>query len=51
MGKIISVSKMTVRYQITIPPEVRQIIKINDGESVVFVEDNGKIILRNSKLD
>lgn len=43
MGKALGSSKLTVRYQITVPEEVRKILKIKDGGTIVFVLNNDKI--------
>ena len=45
MAKILGASKVTVRYQVTIPGEVRKLMKIKEGQTLVFAEDRGKIIL------
>lgn len=46
MAKILGASKVTVRYQVTIPEEVRKLMKIKEGQTLVFAEDNGKIVLK-----
>jgi len=43
-------AKVTVRGQITIPIEIRKKLKIKDGDKVVFIEENGKIIMENSAM-
>ncbi|ABI69272.1 AbrB/MazE/SpoVT family DNA-binding domain-containing protein [Syntrophomonas wolfei] len=43
-------AKVTVRGQITIPIEIRKKLKIKDGDKVVFVEENGKIIMENAAM-
>lgn len=45
MAKILGASKVTVRYQVTIPEEVRKLLKIKEGQTLVFAEENGKIYL------
>ena len=45
MGKILGASKVTVRYQVTIPEDVRKHMKVEVGQTLVFTEDNGKIVL------
>ncbi len=45
MTKILGSSKVTVRYQVTIPEEVREQLKIQAGQTIGFVEENGKICL------
>jgi AbrB family looped-hinge helix DNA binding protein len=46
MAKILGASKVTVRYQISIPEEVRKMLKIKEGQTVVFIEENDKVVLR-----
>lgn len=43
-------AKVTVRGQITIPIEIRKKLSIKDGDKVVFLEENGKIIMENSAM-
>jgi len=43
MVKILGASKVTVRYQVTIPEEVRKRLKIKEGQTLVFAEEDGKI--------
>ncbi len=45
MSKILGASKVTVRYQVTIPEGVRKIMKIKEGQTLVFTEENGKVTL------
>jgi AbrB family looped-hinge helix DNA binding protein len=46
MAKILGASKVTVRYQVTIPENVRKLMKIEVGQTLVFTEENGKVILK-----
>lgn len=45
MGKALGSSKVTVRYQVTIPEEVRNRMDVNDGDTLVFVEDGDRIYI------
>ena len=45
MAKILGASKVTARYQVTIPEDVRNKMKIKIGQTLVFSEEDGKIIL------
>ena len=47
MAKILGASKVTVRYQVTIPEEVRKLMKIKKGQTLVFTKDHGKITFIN----
>lgn len=41
-------AKITLRGQITIPAEIRKKLGVKDGDKVVFIEENGRIIMENS---
>ena len=43
-------AKVTVRGQITIPIEIRKRLNIKDGDKVVFLEENGKVVMENSAM-
>jgi AbrB family looped-hinge helix DNA binding protein len=45
MGKALGSSKVTVRYQVTIPEEVRKKMGVNEGDTLVFVEDGERIYI------
>ena len=45
MGKALGSSKITVRYQVTVPEEVRNKIKVKEGDTLVFVEDGKKVYI------
>ena len=45
MAKIVGSSKITKRYQVTIPDEARKILKISIGDTLAFVEENGKVFI------
>ncbi len=45
MAKVLGASKVTVRYQVTIPPGVRKLLKIREGETLVFAEENSKVFI------
>lgn len=46
MARVLGASKVTVRYQVTVPEDVRKFMKIKVGQTLVFAEEDGKIILR-----
>jgi len=46
MSRLLGSSKVTARYQVTIPDEARKILKIKEGQVVAFVEENGRVILK-----
>ena len=41
-------AKITLRGQITIPIEIRKKLGVKDGDKVVFIEENGRIVIENS---
>jgi len=43
-------AKITTRGQITIPVEIRKKLGVKDGSKVVFVEENGRIIMENASM-
>lgn len=45
MAKILGSSKVSVRYQITIPESVRKTLKVDSGDTIGFVEENGRVYL------
>lgn len=46
MARLLGSSKLTSRYQITLPEEARKILKVRDGDLVAIVEENGKVVLK-----
>ncbi|MFO1429711.1 MAG: type II toxin-antitoxin system PrlF family antitoxin [Candidatus Competibacteraceae bacterium] len=40
------VSKVTQKYQATIPAEVRRVLGIGRGDSLAFAIEDGKVLLR-----
>lgn len=45
MAKILGASKVTVRYQVTVPAPVRKTLNLKIGDTLVFAEEDGKIFL------
>ncbi|MCL5981698.1 MAG: AbrB/MazE/SpoVT family DNA-binding domain-containing protein [Firmicutes bacterium] len=43
-------AKITTRGQITIPVEIRKKLGVKDGDKVIFLEENGRIILGNAAM-
>lgn len=43
-------AKITTRGQITIPAEIRKKLGVKDGDKVVFLEENGRIVVANSAM-
>jgi len=42
-------SKLSSQNQITIPSKIRNALGVKPGDTVVFIEDEGKVIVRNLK--
>lgn len=47
---MMELAKITKRGQITIPVDVRKTLGVKDGDKVVFVEENGRIIMENAAM-
>jgi len=45
----VGVSPVSEKGQVTIPKEIREWLKLKKGDRVVFLEADGKVILRKSK--
>ena len=43
-------AKITTRGQITIPLEIRKKLGVKDGDKVVFIEQDGRIIMENAVM-
>ena len=43
-------AKITLRGQITIPVAIRKKLGVKDGDKVIFIEENGRIIMENSVM-
>lgn len=46
--RIMELAKITTKGQITIPIQIRRKLNLKDGDKIVFMEQNGKIIVENS---
>ncbi len=40
-------AKITSKGQITIPIQIRKMLNLKDGDKVVFVEENGRVVMEN----
>ena len=43
-------AKITSKGQITLPISIRRALKLNDGDKVAFVEENGQYVLTNPAM-
>jgi len=41
-------AKITLKGQITIPVKIRKKLGVKDGDKVLFIEENGRIVMENS---
>jgi len=44
-GKLLGSSKLSSKNQVVIPAEVRQLLNLKPGDQVIFIEEQGKVIL------
>ena len=45
------VAKITSKGQITIPVDIRRKLGVKEGDKVLFVEDQGRIVMMNSSME
>ncbi len=43
---IIDISRISKMNQITLPKAVREILNINENDRILFVKDNGKVVIK-----
>ena len=43
-------AKITMRGQITIPVAIRKFLGVKDGDKLIFIEENGRIIVENAAM-
>ena len=41
-------AKITTKGQITIPIHIRKKLNLKDGDKVIFLEENGRVVMENS---
>jgi AbrB family looped-hinge helix DNA binding protein len=44
------VSRISSKGQVTIPKSIRELLKLNEGDRVAFLEENGKVIITKASL-
>lgn len=49
--KVIGDSKLTGKFQATIPKGVREVLKLDSGDRVVFVWEHGYVLVKKGKLE
>lgn len=43
MGKALGSSTVTTRFQVTIPGKARRLLKVEEGDILVFFEDGSRV--------
>ena len=43
---ILGTSKLSVKCQVTIPKDARKMLGVKEGDRLVFVNENGKLVIR-----
>ena len=46
--EILGMSKITYKYQVTIPKKVRERFQFKEENTILFVEENGKLYIKTS---
>ncbi|MDD2234931.1 MAG: AbrB/MazE/SpoVT family DNA-binding domain-containing protein [Desulfitobacteriaceae bacterium] len=44
------VSRISSKGQVTIPKSIRELLNLNEGDRVAFIEDNGKVVITKASL-
>lgn len=50
MPVVLESAKVMAKGQVTIPKDIREKLKINEGDQLVFVYDSEKVIMMNSAI-
>ncbi len=46
MERVLDVVKVTRKYQITLTKDVREKLKVKEGDKIMFIEKDGEIVIR-----
>jgi len=46
--KNMNLARMSANGQLTVPIEIRKKLGVKDGDKVIFIEENGRIVMENS---
>lgn len=49
-GYFMEVSRISSKGQVTIPKSIRELLNLNEGDRVAFIEDNGKVVITKASL-
>lgn len=44
------VSRVSSKGQVTIPKPIRELLKLNEGDRIAFIEDDGKVVITKASL-
>ncbi len=44
------VSRISSKGQVTIPKPIRELLKLNEGDRVAFIEEDGKVVITKASL-
>jgi len=44
------ISRISSKGQVTIPKSIRDMLKLNEGDRVAFLQDNGKVVITKASL-
>ncbi len=44
-------AKITSKGQITIPPAIRKLLGVRDGDKVLFVQEGDKVVMMNASIN
>lgn len=47
----VEVAKVTSKGQITIPVDIRRRLGVKEGDKILFIEEQGKIVMMNSSME
>ena len=45
------IAKITSKGQITIPIQIRKLLGVKEGDKVLFVEEEGRVMMMNSSME
>jgi len=49
--KVLGDSKVTGKFQATIPKPVRDFLKLASGDRLVFLSESGRVVVRKGRLE
>ena len=49
MGRILGMAKVSTKFQITIPVDVRKKFGLKIGDKMLFIEEGGKLVIQKAE--